>query len=29
VHPTRNNAKLRELRPIAHDALFALARASV
>jgi CubicO group peptidase (beta-lactamase class C family) len=29
VHPTRNNARLRELRPAAHDALFALARASV
>ena len=29
VHPTRNNAKLRELRPLCHDALFALARASV
>ncbi len=29
VHPTRNNTKLRDLRPRAHDALFALASASV
>ncbi len=29
VHPTRTNAKLKDLRPVAHDALFALARASV
>jgi CubicO group peptidase (beta-lactamase class C family) len=29
VHPTRANAKLRDARPRAHDALFALARASV